>query len=384
MDCQKVNIQTKIKVVRALFRWQALEQQHIKGKLNMHPYPDLKAAESAMQSQDALFRPTSFWGKASQKISEELCSEGVENFRRLQTPLSYFVPTYGPPTLGLSHEQVERLSKVLGEEYPTSKKSQLALHAYLSGHLNALADYRVLLAADDPSRLPHLHNFTESNCGNPIEQFEFGGRRFSRSSLNYLLGLCLLKKHLGSDELRTVLEIGGGFGTLGEILSQSDIEDIRYIDIDIPPTQFVAERYLANVLGESQVASFTRTSDLASIAIDSLPLASVLCSWQIERLQGKVDIFVNFISFQEMEPPVVKNYLKHVMRLGTRWILLRNMREGKQIKTAEKTGVQIPIKHEDYLNMLPGYELIESNVHPFGYQTVDGFHSELLLLRKKA
>jgi hypothetical protein len=60
------------------------------------------------------------------------------------------------------------------------------------------------------------------------------------------------------------------------------------------------------------------------------------------------------------------------------------MREGKQIKTTEKTGVEVPIKHEDYLNMLPDYELIESNVHPFGYQTVDGFHSELLLLRKKA
>ena len=103
----------------------------------MHPYPDLEDAQRVMQSQDALFRPTAFWEKASIKITEELCFEGVENFRRLHTPLSYFVPTYGPPTLGLSNEQVERLSKVLGEEYPTSKKSQLALHAYLSGHLNA-------------------------------------------------------------------------------------------------------------------------------------------------------------------------------------------------------------------------------------------------------
>jgi len=349
----------------------------------MNSYPDLKSAQNAMQSQSPLFRPTSFWEKASLRISEELCIEGVENFRRLRTPLSYFVPTYGPPTLGLSHEQVERLSTVLGEEYPTSKKSQLALHAYLSGQLNALADYRVLVAADEPSRLPHLHNFSESSFGNPIEQFEFSGRRFSRSSLNYLLGLTFLKKHLGSESLQTVLEIGGGFGTLGEILSQSAIKDIRYIDIDIPPTQFVAEQYLANVLGTSKVASFRTTVDSESIAIESLPMATVLCSWQIERLQGKVDLFVNFISFQEMEPPVVDNYLQHVRRLDTRWILLRNMREGKQKKTIEKNGVEIPIKHEDYLRMLPDYELIESNVHPFGYQTVDGFHSELLLFRKK-
>ncbi len=350
----------------------------------MHSYPELSAAQHDLQAQDALFRPTSFWEQASLRIADELRAEGMENFRRLPTPLSYFVPTYGPPTLGLSREQVERLSTVLGDEYPTGKKAQLALHAYLSGHLNALSDYRVLLAADDASRLPHLHHFSESVAGNPVEQFEFDGRRFSRSTLNYLLGLSLLKKHIGTDSIRTVLEIGGGFGTLGEILAQSDIPDARYIDIDIPPTQFVAERYLAEVLGESQVASYSSTAAHESIAIDTLPMASVLCSWQIERLQGQVDLFVNFISFQEMEPPVVDNYLKHIKRLGARWILLRNMREGKQKKTAHNGGVEVPIKRDDYLSMLSDYELIEANVHPFGYQTVDGFHSELLLLKRRS
>jgi putative sugar O-methyltransferase len=349
----------------------------------MHSYPELAAAQRDLQAQDALFRPTSFWAQASQRIADELCIEGVENFRRLPTPLSYFVPTYGPPTLGLSQEQVERLSNVLANEYPTGKKAQLALHAYLSGHLNALADYRVLLAADDQSRLPHLHSFSESSAGNPIEQFEFDGRRFSRSSLNYLLGLSLLKKHLGGDSIRTVLEIGGGFGTLGEILAQSNIPNVRYIDIDIPPTQFVAERYLAEVLSKEQVATYTDMADRNEISIDSLPTASVFCSWQIERLQGQVDLFVNFISFQEMEPPVVENYLNNVKRLGARWILLRNMREGKQKRSEHSAGVEVPIKRDDYLAMLSEYELVEASVHPFGFQTVDGFNSELMLLKQK-
>jgi len=46
-------------------------------------------------------------------------------------------------------------------------------------------------------------------------------------------------------------------------------------------------------------------------------------------------------------------------------------------------GVTTPILSEDYLLMLPGSELVERNVLPFGYQTVDGFHSELLLLKLK-
>jgi hypothetical protein len=33
--------------------------------------------------------------------------------------------------------------------------------------------------------------------------------------------------------------------------------------------------------------------------------------------------------------------------------------------------------------MLTNYDLIERNVHPFGFQTVDGFHSELMLLKRR-
>jgi putative sugar O-methyltransferase len=349
----------------------------------MKNYPELIKTREAMQNQDALYRPTSFWDKASAQIVSELCANGVENFRRLPSALVYFVPTYGSPASGLSKTQVERLNDVLSAEYPAQKKSHLALDHFLSGKQHALSDYRVLLAADETEKLPYLHTFSECDVGNPIEQFEFDERMFSRSSLNYLLGLVLLKKHLGNSIPKTILEIGGGFGSLGEVLTQSGIPEMRYIDIDIPPTQFVAEKYLKAALGESEVGSYTSTAELDQIQITSLPMMSVLCSWQIERLQGKIDLFVNFISFQEMEPAVVNNYLTHVKRLGTDWILLRNMREGKQQKTANSLGVQTPIKSNDYIAMLLEYDLVEANVHPFGYQTVDGFHSELLLFKKK-
>jgi len=95
-----------------------------------------------------------------------------------------------------------------------------------------------------------------------------------------------------------------------------------------------------------------------------------------------VDLFVNFISFQEMEPQIVKNYLGHVSRLGTRWVLLRNIREG-QVVWKDGSSFGVDIQSDDYLAMLPGYELVERNVLPFGYRTVDGYHSELLLLRCK-
>lgn len=170
---------------------------------------------------------------------------------------------------------------------------------------------------------------------------------------------------------------------MGEIWSQSEINGWKYIDIDIPPTQFVADYYLKSVLGSTLVTSFNQVEEDQAIEIEKLKSASVLCSWQIEQLQGEIDLFVNFISFQEMEPDVVENYLHHVDRLKPRWILLRNMQEGKQIKREGHVGVEVPIKSSDYLRMLSNYKLIESNVHPFGFETVDGFHSELQLFKRK-
>lgn len=64
-------------------------------------------------------------------------------------------------------------------------------------------------------------------------------------------------------------------------------------------------------------------------------------------------------------------------------ILLRNLREGHRKRPADgRAGVESPVKGDDYLAMLPGFRLVERQVHPFGFRTVDGFHSELMLLRR--
>lgn len=342
----------------------------------------LDLALTKMEVQKAIYQPTAFWAAASERIAKELKDEGVAQFRRIPTITSYFVPKYSGPASGLNQSQADLLTEVLHENHPQSIKAHQAWRHFISGQQAALADYRVLLSGDLTGQLPHLQNFSESEVGNPIEQFVWNGQRYSRSSLNYLLGLCFLKTHLGGDVPRTVLEIGGGFGTLGEIWAQSNIPGWKYIDIDIPPTQYVADHYLKAVLGRDQVTGFDDVPEEQDIPIEQLRPASVLCSWQIEQLQGEVDLFVNFISFQEMEPDVVANYLHHVDRLKARWVLLRNMREGKQIQKDGHEGVKTPIRSDDYVQMLPNYQLVARNVHPFGYETVDGFHSELQLFKR--
>lgn len=187
--------------------------------------------------------------------------------------------------------------------------------------------------------------------------------------------------------MRTVLEIGGGFGSLGEILLADPRNDIFYIDVDIAPTIVCAYHYLAAIHGATAVLDYMSTRMNVKLDIAQMRAshrAATLASWQIPKLQGKIDLFVNFISFQEMEPAVVRNYLAQVDRLEPRFVLLRNIREGKAKATApSQVGVLEPIKGEMYDDYLRPYQLIARNTVPFGYRTVDGFHSELRLYERR-
>ena len=333
-----------------------------------------------MKIQKTIYQPTQFWEAASKEIFEDLKTNGFDNFRSLESTLNFFVPTYGVPGNTITKEEAEALEKVILKNTEPGSKKHSTFMQMLSGELWALSDYRVYMAGDEKDKSPDISTLSESKVGNPSELFCFDNRWFSRSFLNYLHGICFLKKNIDCSTISTVLEVGGGFGTLGEILHQAG--NYTYIDVDIPPTAAVSSYYLSEVCGENFL-DYTKTRQADSIPIPEIGTKMVICPWQLPKIEGNVDLFVNYISFQEMEPEVVKNYLQHVNRLKTRYILLRNLREGKAPKSKNVAyGVETPVTGADYDNYLKNYKLISTNVIPFGYRTVDGFHSELRLYER--
>lgn len=343
------------------------------------------AVLTTMEAQSYLYQPTRFWREGLGLIEAGVRERGLIDFRRQVEPLRFFVPRYGVP--GYLDEANSRQAAIdrLDQDNSLAQKYLVFIDEVLSGRESALADYRVFLASDS-EKPPILCDFSESGVGDPAQQFEFDGRFYSRSSLNYLLGICFLKKHIKTDDIRVVLEIGGGFGTLGEILSSDRENDFLYLDIDLPMTGLIASYYLRNVLGEGSVLACFSDREEGRFEIDMLSKsykAAVLSSWHIERLSGVVDLAVNFISFQEMEPDIVQNYCDHIDRLKTRYVLLRNLREGKRrVAKNNPIGVEEPILSEDYDRFLNNYTCCAVSTVPFGYRTPDNFHSELRLYQR--
>ena len=84
------------------------------------------------------------------------------------------------------------------------------------------------------------------------------------------------------------------------------------------------------------------------IEIDKLSNLNYLPNWAIENLNGKIDLFVNFISFQEMEPDIVENYAFHIQRLEPEFLLLRNLEKESKKKLMEIWVLIKPILKDDY------------------------------------
>ena len=335
-----------------------------------------------LECQSELFKPGIFWEKALNEIAISYYRLGHENFRNDVLNLAFFVPTYGVPGNGFDKQMLE--NNVFNKLENCNEKQKSYIKKSFNGHFHALSDYRTFRASNSNVDKFNILEFSESIDGNPSEHFEFEGRYFSRSSLNYLLGLSFLKKYFPDFIPQTVLEIGGGFGTLGEILGKSKLKNFKYIDLDLPPIFLIAENYLKNTFKNNNLRFFDHYQNKEEkININELTDFTFLPNWKIENIEGKIDLFVNFISFQEMEPAIVKNYIKKIQKLEPYLVLLRNMREGKQLKRDGQVGVKEPIFTKNYLEYFSRYDLVASNVIPFGFSTVDGFNSELLLLKRK-
>ena len=337
---------------------------------------ELKKSVQLAKAKDKKYQATSFWQTAIEPTLLDCKNLGINNFRNWPSALNYFVPTHGNRALA------EVPTSLLDECLPNDKKSKQEYLNFTSGLNQATADYRVIKAILSDNCPELLNSFSESLIGNPTQVFDFEKRRYSRSSLNYLLGLAALSKHTNLKKLTNILEIGGGFGTLGEIVASFLGPKVKYCNLDIAPIYEISKYYLENALEDKQLILNNQLSE--PISYNGGWNISVQPNWRIEEITGRVDLFVNFISFQEMEPNVVKNYLDYVNSLQPNWILLRQIREGKQLKTSANTmGVEVPITIDFYANYLVDYSLVLQDCLTFGVKTADNFHSDVLIFKRK-
>jgi putative sugar O-methyltransferase len=338
----------------------------------------LVRAFEQLPNADDLYRPTNFWQPGVVALMNDLSTRGIETFKSWPSSAFFFYPRYSPV---FTYAQVDQVMPTLREAAPKVGKDWF--HNRLIGAVDANRDLDVATAMFDSATVPlDVPRHGESNVGAPPQRYRpFGadGPGYGKPYLNYLLIMSAVSRHIDRP-LRSVLELGAGFGVLGEILLQSD-PTIQYVDLDIPPLSVIAHYYLSSVFPQHV---FRSNLDLA--AGDTFELGdgqpcACLSAWHLPQLSGSTDLFVNAFSFQEMEPEVVENYATGIARLGARFVVSLNSRAGKPLAEHSAIGVRRQVTsqfiHDSFAAL--GYDTVARVGRPIAPP-----QAELLILRRKA
>jgi putative sugar O-methyltransferase len=286
--------------------------------LNYHELLAQRLAE--LESAPDLYRPTQFWGHGVRRLLSDIDKFGFESFKAWPEASYWFYPKFA---YGRRARMAETwLARVAPER---EQKLFRKLPEKATGRLGGIRDFDVLRTVWNQDVWPTDFNISEQQCGQPKYLPSFsgaGGPRMNKALMNYLLCLAALSQHTDRP-LKHFLELGGGFGALGEAAFALD-QDASYYNYDLPPLSVVAEYYLDTAFSHRK--------------------HQVRSTWELPDHQEQADVFFNTYSFQEMEPHVVDNYVNVISGIRPEFIVSMNSTNGKRRAKSEKhVGVVNPV-----------------------------------------
>jgi putative sugar O-methyltransferase len=329
---------------------------------------------AGIETCDAIYQPTNFWTAGVRSVLDDLETIGLASFKSWPSAASWFYPAYGGGFTNAMIESLFEQASIVNESVPKPWFTNA-----LNGSYQAKRDLDAARLTWDQSRWPFdIEGFGESVIGEPKQLYWLTGSKgagLTRPYLNYLLCLAALSRYVDTPPT-SFLEIGGGYGVLGEILMTRDLE-ASYVNLDIPPLLTVSSYYL-RALFDGRVTVYDGSiADTGPIALSG---SACLPNWRIGDVGGTFDVFVNSYSFQEMEPEVVEHYASQVSEKEVPLVLSLNSKLGKpKASDGNAIGVIDPVTSDRIVTMFleRGYELLGT----YGDPLIQGA-AELAILRR--
>lgn len=244
-----------------------------------------------------------FWRRLVSKHLELLGQDGFERFKQtlnfeysqwcVTAPIDpkfwrmqyTFLRTYGQAPALLRRTRYRPSSKAPRWPIPSPGAAQI-YKAYVS----TLWEY-----SKRQDQLGILDKVEEPSLGAPIPIYD-GDTLISQDLALSALEINRVAKHADFYKIKTVLEIGGGYGRWAYVFKKL-LPDVEYHIVDIPPTLAISELYLTTLFGNDNLHFHLPA------ALGSLP-------------SKHFDLVVNVSSFDEMNESQAHAYLRAFAEKG--------------------------------------------------------------------
>ena len=310
------------------------------------------------RSAPEIFQTTNYWSVYNDGIVPELRSQGLTDFRRRRgTMLHKFSANDLYPPVPLDFLRIRylnnrytrrvriwhRILKLLNRvQVATSHRQTRRLVGYYAAR----------------SKGKGIGEFEASLIGNPEDVIRIDGKAYTTSVLRYYLSYLYCSNFIDFSSVKLLIELGSGSGKQIEVLKKLH-PDICFLVFDIPPQLYVCEEYLTAAFPDS-VVGYAVTRDMDELPQNRNGKIFIMGNWRLPIIDDlKVDLFWNSASFQEMEPDVVANYLRHVNGSCKSAYLSEEMEGSKVAHAKGERGVLTTITLDDYRKGLPDLELVD-------------------------
>jgi putative sugar O-methyltransferase len=271
-------------------------------------------------SSPEIYSPGSYWLPKTENAVYQLSKHGMSNFRSSENSA---ITSFGDnPTINilnsLSTKPKDKLKRFLFSVKPFKDlfESQVSLtRQYFLENLEALNAYYEVLPRVSELLEKYKINF-DTTLGGCETFLNYGDYRVSHIYLKLLDTLDYMNSSVNLSKVRSVIEIGGGFGVNVDLQIQFFPSIRKILYVDIAPNLYVGTQYLKTRYPTS-VIDFQMSRDLDKITFkndDSLEIFCIL-PMQIEKVNAKFDLFHNAHSFVEMTPESVVNYARQAQKL---------------------------------------------------------------------
>ena len=170
-----------------------------------------------------------------------------------------------------------------------------------------------------------LGQLSEPSEGSP-PAINFEDRLISQDIANSLLEWDVIHKHITPHSIRTILEIGAGYGRSAYVwLRLGGVK--KYVIVDIPPALYISQRYLSNQFPSKKVFKYRDFKSFNEVK-DEYKKADLvfLMPWQIEALPAQcIDLIYAIDSLYEMNIDIIKlkPYFKIFDNLGKKYFYMK-------------------------------------------------------------
>lgn len=316
---------------------------------------DLKLLDIMLQDSkdiDELYRPTNYWNDSVNKILNTILTEDLQNIRSRYSSCHSF----GASDVQGDYFSLQKDKKIIPLtllKYFSKINSSITKEDF-----QKLAYYQVFYY-DKLYSINKLNEVSISNVWNPKDTFEMDGKQYSIAFLKYYLQYIYMSRFIDFDEVNIYIDLGTGMSKITEIIHKLHPK-ITILLFDIFPTIYVVDRYMNSLLPKETIG-YEMTRKFIDLYDIKKGLIYVLPNWKFPLIKtlSHIDVFINSASFQEMEIPVVNNYLSFINQKAS-YIYLRETMNGKEkARYPGDIGNIEPVTFKDYQNNLKEYEIID-------------------------